>query len=43
MADLASRGGFHSFLPYCTLLFGLKGDQGADLVFGSWLDFTRWT
>jgi hypothetical protein len=38
--NLAIRG-FHSFLPYLTLLVGLKDDKGADLVFRSWLDFTR--
>jgi len=43
--DLASRGGFrsffHSFLPYLALLCGLKLGKGADLVFGSGLDFHK--
>ncbi len=37
----ASRRSLHSFPPYFSLVFWFKGDEGTDLAFVNWLDFTR--
>jgi hypothetical protein len=41
LSGCVHRVGSHSFLPDLSLLLGFKGDQGADLFFKNWLDFTR--